>query len=946
MIESGWRGSVLLLENQKFAVVDIETTGTNIKEGARIIQIGAVIVQNNKIIQTFATNINPEAPIPAAVVQLTGITDDDVADAPLFSEVASTLWHFLMDTVFVAHNINFDLPFLVAEFTRVGMPQLEIPGIDTVPLAQILYPTAPGYRLADLSQYLAIKHLQPHRADSDAQATARLFMDLWQAMKDLPLVTLETIQRFATILPRQTSAFIDAIIAQRQLIPNILGENLTVENDLVITKVKAPIDKSKHQYRYPLTQHGKEQLFKNQIEYRGEQAKFMNLIFNNFTHENIVPMLLEAPTGMGKTLGYLLPFAYLTQNTHPVVIATPTHLLQEQVIQVINEQLAPMLPFKLSALMLKGRNHYLDLTKFRQLLFGKTNNYADEFLKMRILVWLTETTTGDLDEIQIGNPATFFRQQICYDGRERDNDFGAFDFYQRQLQSLKTADMIIVNHAYLIQHASELETKPYLIVDEAQHLAQNVLNVSRHQFSFASALKRINQVQSMLLNNHGRDIFDIFSGLAVNDEALKKISGASQGIAESLNQLLMLLYRHFLLNVQLVTTSLGFEKRISAQGMVTFFGQHNDLITRLQNSVTDLNLALEALDNIFETESERWLVNDFELLTNFKAEVDQFNQQLELFWSLHNQAMVNADQTVFWLNSNSQNQPSNLLLSSSLINTEDFFTKNIYPHFQAPVFVGATLFSSARSQYVFDQLNLVKEEVKVKRFADIFAYEDQAKLLIANDAPDPRQTNAFMYSDYIARQVSQLLTGVSKKALILFNSLTTIEQVTKLLQAMPELAHLTILGQGISGSNSKILRKFKDEEQVILLGSGSFWEGIDLPSKDVELLVITRLPFDNPDTPIIQAQNDWLAQQKRNPFYNLSLPQAILRLRQGIGRILRTPQAIGLVVVLDSRMVNKKYGKTIINSLPKKLPISIVPSSQLASQTKQFFDQVRDEKIK
>lgn len=155
----------MLLENQKFAVVDIETTGTNIKEGARIIQIGAVIVQNDKIIQTFATNINPQVPIPAAVVQLTGISDDDVANAPLFSEIASTLWHFLEGTVFVAHNINFDLPFLVAEFNRVGMPTLEVDGIDTVPLAQILYPTAPGYRLSDLSQYLAIKHLQPHRAE-------------------------------------------------------------------------------------------------------------------------------------------------------------------------------------------------------------------------------------------------------------------------------------------------------------------------------------------------------------------------------------------------------------------------------------------------------------------------------------------------------------------------------------------------------------------------------------------------------------------------------------------------------------------------------------------------------------------------------------------------------------------------------------------------------------
>lgn len=154
---------------------------------------------------------------------------------------------------------------------------------------------------------------------------------------------------------------------------------------------------------------------------------------------------------------------------------------------------------------------------------------------------------------------------------------------------------------------------------------------------------------------------------------------------------------------------------------------------------------------------------------------------------------------------------------------------------------------------------------------------------------------------------------------------------------MPELHHFTILAQGVSGSNSKILRKFKDEEHVILLGSGGFWEGIDMPSDEIELLIITRLPFENPESPLIQAQNDWLEQQHRNPFYNLSLPKAILRLRQGIGRILRTPDAIGMVIILDARIVNKKYGKTIINALPKKLPITTITSAQIAATAADFF---------
>lgn len=187
------------------------------------------------------------------------------------------------------------------------------------------------------------------------------------------------------------------------------------------------------------------------------------------------------------------------------------------------------------------------------------------------------------------------------------------------------------------------------------------------------------------------------------------------------------------------------------------------MITRLQNDVTDLKLALAGLNNIFETENQRWLANDFEQMAAFQAEANLLEQQLEVFWTLHAQVLNDPEKGVFWLNSNSQNQSSNLILSSSLINTEAFFTDKMYPYFQAPIFVGATLFSSARSQYVFDQLNLVKDNVKVKRFADNFPYEAQAQLVLVSDAPDPRQTNQFMYSDYLARQIKQLLTGVSKK---------------------------------------------------------------------------------------------------------------------------------------------------------------------------------------
>lgn len=246
---------ILLLENQKFAVVDIETTGTNIKEGARIIQIGIVIVQNNKIIQTFATNVNPKMLIPEGVIQLTQISNEDVKNAPKFEDVAKTIWNLIKDTIFVAHNINFDLPFLMSEFERVGFEKISIGGIDTVPLSQILYPTAPGYRLMDLSHYLKISHLQPHRADSDAKATAKLFIDLWDETQKLPVDTLKIIEKFAKILPRQTADFFTMAIEQNN--NKTINNNLIKKEKLIFTNITKLKNNKTKDYKFPITQNGK-----------------------------------------------------------------------------------------------------------------------------------------------------------------------------------------------------------------------------------------------------------------------------------------------------------------------------------------------------------------------------------------------------------------------------------------------------------------------------------------------------------------------------------------------------------------------------------------------------------------------------------------------------------------------------------------------------------------
>ena len=187
-----------------YSVVDLETTGTSVSHGDRIIQVGCVLIQDNEIINHFETKINPRMSIPRPITQLTGIKNSDVRQAPLFEDVAGTLYSLLSGTIFVAHNVNFDFPFLNAELERAGYPELAIEAIDTVTLSQILMPTAKSYRLRDLTSTLSIEHDHPHSAVSDAEATGHLLIDLLQRLKELPTLTLEKLLELKLNLPQQT----------------------------------------------------------------------------------------------------------------------------------------------------------------------------------------------------------------------------------------------------------------------------------------------------------------------------------------------------------------------------------------------------------------------------------------------------------------------------------------------------------------------------------------------------------------------------------------------------------------------------------------------------------------------------------------------------------------------------------------------------------------------
>lgn len=927
-----------------YAVVDLETTGTNVNHGDRIIQVGCVLVQDGQIINQFETKVNPREKIPHTIVSLTGIRNQDVRRAPLFEDVAGTIYSLLSGTIFVAHNVNFDFPFLNAELERAGYPRLPIPAIDTVTMSQILLPTAQSFRLRDLTSTLDIEHDHPHSAVSDAEATAQLLIDLLDRVHRLPTLTLGKIVDLKLALPQQTSAVFEHELARRVDHPQPLADALYVSHGLVLHKQRPlAVDKISDTPRYPSTKRGKAKLFGDHLTVRSVQSKMMNSIYNNYTHDEPKNMIVEAGTGSGKTLGYLLPLSYAAHPDKRIVVSTVTNLLQQQIAQQAVRQLNTVLPFKMNAVVVKGNDHYLDLAKFAHSLSVIEDSKLVQLLKARILVWLTTTTSGDLDELNLTTQQSPYFTEIRHHGVKSLNPASEFyndDFLVRRNKRLQQANIVITNHAYLVAHAQELgdgTRRPYLVVDEAQHLSDNILRRSRRQFDFPRLRTAIHVLAGLVSNGEDRNLTDIFAAHALASYNVELLRGDLTNIEAALNRFQQALYRQFVQQSTAGGENELIEQELDNQQLAQLLDVSGPVMMDLEQALGSVQLHFSALQHIFNQQADRWLPSDRYLMSQFQSQMAKLTAADATLNKYNATLRQRGDSAAFWLTIRQSSEYSAMRLTGGLLAANHYLTENVYPYFAQPLFVGATLFSSSRSHYLYQQLDLDRRSTLAKRFASPFDYQQHARVLVATDAPVPNSQNNTEYVHYLSRTIYKLTKQTNCQTMILFNSLLMIEQVYSQLRTTDLFDQRDILAQGITGGREKLLKQFANGKNAVLLGAASFWEGIDLPKTALELLVITRLPFDAPGEAMIRAYNDLLKRQGRNPFYSAALPKATMRLRQGIGRLIRTADDYGVAAILDSRLHSRRYGATILKSFPKDLPIKELPTDQLIDVANNFI---------
>ncbi|EKU44023.1 ATP-dependent DNA helicase DinG [Lysinibacillus capsici] len=902
-----------MMESQKYAIVDLETTGHSPANGDRMIQIAIVIMKDWEIERTYTKFINPGKAIPTFIQDLTHITNEDVKDAFPFEAHADYIYELLADCVFVAHNADFDLSFLQAEFKRAGLPKWQGKKMDTVELAKILFPMSLGFKLGDLAADLNIELANAHRADDDARATAELFKHCWKELLSLPQLTLEQMHKRSFRLKSNISQlFFEALQIKRQ---HTTGrENVHYYRNFAIGNGRNKHEHVTETIVYPQSVDEKIALMAKALpnfEERPAQFDMMDTIWRALHEQQ--ECVIEASTGIGKTAGYLLPAILFARAVNKkIAISTYTSYLQEQLVEEELPKIEKILGTKVNLCVLKGMQHYIDLDRFEQCMAYADESYDDTFTILQILVWLTKTETGVLSELNVSGGGQLFLEKI----RKIPNDKPSkgFDFYEQALKNSAVADCIVTNHAMVL---SDLVRQTPLfteidgwIIDEAHQFIQAAMQQDEVVFSYTQWKYIFGQIGTM----EDTALFQQFC------QAAKKKQRVAMRNLQHLDAQFIRLQRTFDETIQRTIQKLQQQmKGKQAGSKCTLF-------------LEDVSLAKESFAQVSKL-TQQWLDLATTITQSFDNAIEQLdkNDQYVLsewqYWIRQVKIKIAEWDDIFlspqegssiWLEFDVRSVPGSLHVFKKPVNVTPIIEQVLAPLRQQAsiVWTSGTLTVPGNERFVTRQLG-ISDDVEVLKLQAPPAYYAGAKAFIVTDMPDIQHVSQEEYIEAVAHAITRTVRMTEGRCFVLFTAQDMLRKTVELIQDSELLDDYMLFAQGVTGgSRMRILKSFQKFSHAVLFGTNSFWEGVDVPGDALASVIVVRLPFSSPEEPVFKARAKHLTTQGRNSFTELSLPEAIMRFKQGFGRLIRSSQDKGAFIVLDRRITSKSYGKEFIKALP------------------------------
>jgi len=879
--------------DRTLVALDLETTGLSPRLD-RMIEVGAVRFRGDQVLATFQSLVRPEVAIPRTVQELTGIRDADVAAAPSPEQVLAQLIDFVGDSGVVAHSGNFDLSFLV---DGAADPGYEL--FDTLDLARIVLPVAPSHSLPHLSRQLGLRHPHPHRALSDADAARQLFRYLWQFVRGFPRDLLDRMVEVADGWPHPIRHFFqearDAGSSGLESLPRATAAPINP------TRASTP-STDPQAIRALLGPDGPMAGLLDDYELRESQLQMTLAIAQLYARGG--RLLVEAGPGTGKSLAYLVPAVHhAVANGERVVIATNTITLQEQLFSKDIPFMRSWLPFDFKATLLKGRANYVSLRRWNRYLNAPSRRvdggwFHDEAkFKLRMLVWLAQTRHGDRSEIKL----TGFDELFWLRAASTPDDCLAAHcenyktqqcFYWNSRRAAQDADVIVTNHALLLADAlnggSVLPPHAHLIVDEAHQLEETAVDALTQRVGEEEVLESLDGAITWFRAAVGAPGDAVRTAAADTRQALTDFFHEARAVVKRRQPEIP---PHPSRDEPVMLDAIGRE----SADIVTL----SALASGLADQARRLRTALDDAATQLPLE-----VNPYA-----QRELDLFLTQLTARVELIVQAFLRPGQDrLYWMGS--ERRSGRPLIQAAPTAAGRELQARAFADKETVVFTSATLAVADSFEYFKRGVGLQALSTHEMVLASPFDYLSQALLCLPTDLRDLGDP-AFL--DQVSSVVGEIAEAIEGRTMVLFTSHQQLRDVADRLRVRTAHGDLTVLAQNLDGTRRQLLAQFQDHPRSILLGSSSFWEGIDVPGDALSCVVIVRLPFRVPSDPLQLARSATLA----DPFGQLALPEAVLRLKQGFGRLIRRQSDRGAVVLLDHRIANRTYGAAFLDALPR-----------------------------
>ncbi len=909
-------------QQRAYIALDLETTGLDPAED-RITEIGAVrFDEEGRELDVFDQLIDPGRPIPAFTEKLTGITNEDVRGAPRFADIANEFAQFVGDRAIVGQNVRFDLEFLAG----AGL-EFDGPALDTLRLARVLFPEGPG-ALADLAGELGIEAPVAHRALADARTAAAVFLEL---------------RRRAATLPSQERASLARVVARDEpdLAREIGGDDVEL-SDAARAPVSAPptlpqpwkapqpLIRAKKLERVTPKEARKALAgaapVVERFEERPQQVEMAEAVASAFSDGG--QWLIEAGTGVGKSLAYLIPAAlYALRNGARVVISTNTIALQEQLLgkdvpalrEILREAGAIEEPEDLRVALLKGRANYLCVQRWMR---HETSLGDPDVARLAgsLERWFPKTLTGDRSEVRLDRGAraawarfsatdadclsrqhTYVREGRCFLARAR--------------KTAESAHLVIVNHALLladlVRGGSAIPPFDHLIIDEAHNLEGQ----ATQQFGLRIGARQTLDALEAIHRPGTRE------RRAAGLTATAEITGAlGAGAVNALQAAIALAARSAPRPFEALGAIMQGERddRVRITPGVrsgTRWGEVENAWSALD---ADLELAVEnsrAAAGLLGAKDGETAGEELQLAAE---RLEELRRDLA--------SLVAGDDanTIVWASTARDDMGT---LHSAPLEVGPLLAAELYAERATVLATSATLTTGGAMAFTANQLGLDEAEALV--LGSPFDYERSTLLATPTGFPTPREPD---YEEALAEAVTRLTLASQGRALALFTSHASLRRVAELSRAALEGAGVSVLVQDRDGAPRQLLRHLINDPRTVIFGTASFWEGVDIRGDALSLVVIARLPFTPPTDPVHEARSELYD----DPFGEYSLPNAILRFRQGFGRLIRDREDRGVVAVLDSRIRTSRYGSEFVDAIPRCTKLS-ADIGTIAARTREWL---------